>query len=250
MVVSFAKKLLDILYLIQELAIFSLKLIIMLDKIYPYRFSIFLFTLIAILFGSLIFPEYLYEEFLSHIIFIANLLAGILLISKRKKIMIFFICLLVIAGLDFGSSLIDFGDRELLKFIRMGVYFLFYVVVTQAIIFQIWNSKRVNEMVILGVISGYISLGLICFFICLSIETIYPGSFQGLLSSVNNPDLKNDSIMYYSYITMLTIGYGDVLPTTQIAQKSSILIGLMGQFYMVIITAIVVGKFISQSANK
>jgi len=222
----------------------------MLDKIYPYRFNIFLFTLIAILFGSLIFPENLYENILSHLIFIGNLLAGILLISKRRKLMFFFIFLLVVASLDFGSSLIDFGDRELLKFIRMGVYFLFYVVVTHAIIFQIWNAKRVNETVILGVISGYISLGLIGFFICLSIEMVYPGSFQGLLSSVNNPELKNDSIMYYSYITMLTIGYGDALPTTQIAQKSSILIGLMGQFYMVIITAIIVGKYISQSANK
>lgn len=121
--------------------------------------------------------------------------------------------------------------------------------VTLAIIYQIWNAKKVNEMVILGVISGYISLGLVAYFICLSIEMFYPGSFQGLLTSFNNPELKNDSIMYYSYITMLTIGYGDVLPITQIAQKSSILIGLMGQFYMVIITAIIVGKYISQSAK-
>ena len=163
--------------------------------------------------------------------------------------MFFFIFLLLIAGIDFGSGLIDFGDRELLQFIRMGVYFLFYLVVTIAIIFQIWHSKKVNEMVILGLISGYISLGLIGFFICLSIEMVYPGSFQGLLTSVDNPELKKESIMYYSYITMLTIGYGDVLPTTQIAQKSSILIGLLGQFYMVIITAIIVGKYISQSTK-
>lgn len=221
----------------------------MIDKIYPQRFKIFLFTLIAILFGSLVFPEHWYEYVLSDIIFLANLLAGVLLISKRKNLMFFFIFLLFIAGFDFSSGLIDFGHRELLQFIRMGVYFLFYFMVTLEIIFQIWHAKKVNEMVILGVISGYISLGLIGFFICLSLEMVYPGSFQGLLSSVDNPALKNDSIMYYSYITMLSIGYGDVLPTTQIAQKSSILIGLMGQFYMVIITAIIVGKYISQSTK-
>jgi voltage-gated potassium channel len=222
----------------------------MLDRIYPYRFKIFLFTLVAILFGSLVFPEFLYENILSHLIFLANLIAGIILISKRKRLMFLFIFLWIIAGLDFGSSLFNFGDREVLKFIRMGVYFLFYTVVTIVIILQIWNAKRVNEMVIMGVISGYISLGLIGFFICLSIEMFYPGSFQGLLTSISNPDLLNDSLMYYSYITMLTIGYGDVLPITQISQKASIFIGLMGQFYMVIITAIVVGKYINQSANK
>jgi len=222
----------------------------MIDKIYPYRFQIYLFTLVAILFGSLLFPEKIYENILSNLLFIANLLAGILLISKRKRLLFFFIFLLVIVGLILGLRLIDFGDREVLRFIQMGGYFLFYAVVTKVVIFQIWNSKRVDENVILGVISGYISLGLIGYFICTSIEMIYPGSFQGLLLSVNNPEIKHDSIMYYSYITMLTIGYGDVLPTTQIAQKASILIGLMGQFYLTILTAIMVGKYITQSSNK
>ena len=222
----------------------------MIDKIYPYRFKIFLFTLVGILFASLIVPGELYENYLSNLVFIANLLAGILLISKRKNLMYFFIFLFIIAGLDFGADLTDFGNKEILKFVRVVVYFLFYVVVTRVLIYQIWNSKKVDENVILGVISGYISLGLIGFFICLTTEMVSPGSFQGLLSSINNPELKNESIMYYSYITMLTIGYGDVLPVTDVAQKSSVLIGLMGQFYMVIITAIIVGKYINQTANK
>ena len=222
----------------------------MLERIYPYRFKIFLFTLVAILFGSLMFPGDLYEKHLSNLVFIANLLAGILLISKSKNKMYFFIFLIIIVGIDFGAELMDFGNEEILKFIRVVVYFLFYGVVTSVLISQIWNAKRVDESVILGVISGYISLGLIGFFICLTIEMIVPGSFQGLLTSVNDPEMKNESIMYYSYITMLTIGYGDVLPATEIAQKSSILIGLMGQFYMVIITAMIVGKFVNQSENK
>ena len=103
---------------------------------------------------------------------------------------------------------------------------------------------------IFGVVCGYISLGLIGFFICLTVEMAHPGSFQGLLNSGGNNDLISESIMYYSYITMLTIGYGDVLPVTQISQKASVLIGLMGQFYMVIITSIVVGKYIQHQNVK
>ena len=220
------------------------------DRLYPYRFKIFLFTLIAILFGSLMFPDDLYEKYLSDLVFIANLLAGILLISKRTNLMYFFVFLFIIAGLDFGAEIADYGNREILKFVRVIVYFLFYAVVTKVLISQIWHTKKVDENVILGVISGYISLGLIGFFICLTIEMVSPGSFQGLLTSASDPELKNESIMYFSYITMLTIGYGDVLPVTQIAQKASVLIGLMGQFYMVIITAIIVGKYINQTANK
>ncbi len=55
--------------------------------------------------------------------------------------------------------------------------------------------------------------------------------------------------MYFSYITLTTIGYGDILPITILARKASILIGLVGQMYLVVITAIVVGKYIKQSSN-
>jgi hypothetical protein len=42
----------------------------------------------------------------------------------------------------------------------------------------------------------------------------------------------------------LTIGYGEIVPATPVAQKAAILTGLMGQFYLVIVTAIVVGKYL------
>jgi hypothetical protein len=54
---------------------------------------------------------------------------------------------------------------------------------------------------------------------------------------------KSDSLLYFSFITLMTIGYGEILPATATAQKASILLGLMGQFYLVIITAVVVGKY-------
>ena len=187
---------------------------------------------------------------MSPIIFLSNLIAGIILISKRKKLMYFFIVLLIIAGLDFGTEMMELKKEDWLQFVKLGVYFLFYIVVAYQIIMQVWTSKTVNGQVILGVISGYISLGLIGFFICMTIEMFHPGSYQGILGSAENHEVLTESIMYYSYITMLSIGYGDISPVTQIAEKSSILIGLMGQFYMVIITAIIVGKYIGQSVRK
>ncbi|WP_101449582.1 ion channel [Aquimarina sp. MAR_2010_214] len=56
--------------------------------------------------------------------------------------------------------------------------------------------------------------------------------------------------MYYSYITLMTIGYGEIIPVTSLSQKAAILVGMMGQFYLVILTAIVVGKYINQLHHK
>ena len=151
----------------------------MIKELYKYRFQIFLITLISILFSSLVFPEEIYENYISHITFLANLLAGILLISERRNLMFFLIFLMVIASFDFGSSLIEYGNIQSLKFTRMTVYFLFYICVTIEIIYQIWNAKKVNETVIFGVISGYISLGLIGFFHMSHLRNYAPWGLPG-----------------------------------------------------------------------
>ena len=78
----------------------------------------------------------------------------------------------------------------------------------------------------------------------------YPGSFQGLFIEGNSSNTLTERLLYFSYSTLLTIGFGDIVPITSIAQKASILISLMGQFYMVIITATIVGKYINQTTHR
>ncbi|WP_386806958.1 ion channel [Lutibacter holmesii] len=125
----------------------------------------------------------------------------------------------------------------------MSAYFLFYALVTVELIKQVWKSSVVNGNVIIGLISGYISVGLLGFFICISIEMISPGSFLGFTEG----GTLTENAMYYSYITLLTIGYGDLLPVSSAAKNAAILIGLTGQIYLVVITAIVIGKYIGQA---
>ncbi|WP_136465248.1 ion channel [Flagellimonas onchidii] len=218
----------------------------MIKELYRYRFEIFFFSQIAILFGSLIFPPVFFEAILAPLLFVVNLIAGIILISKRKKLMLFFAVLLAVTLLTFGLTLLENHESRIYDYLQMISFFLFYIVVTVEIINQVWSIKKVNKNVILGLVSGYISLGLLGFFICLSIEMTYPESFQGLFFTESDPEQLTQRLIYYSFITLLTIGYGDILPVTALAQKAAVLIGLMGQFYLVIITAAVVGKYINQ----
>ncbi|TXG39226.1 ion channel [Seonamhaeicola maritimus] len=218
----------------------------MLKRLYPYRFEVFFFSQIAILFGSLIVPSIVFETYLSPVLFLINLFAGIVLLSKQKKTMWFLVALLVLSAVILGSELIETVNENLVGPIKMLTYFLFYIVVTVEIIKQVWQAKKVSKNVIFGLVSGYISLGLIGFFICLSIEMVYPNSFSGLIDGIS----ITENLIYYSYITLLTIGYGDILPNSALAHKAAILIGLIGQIYLVVITAIVVGKYINQLSIK
>ena len=222
----------------------------MINQLYKYRFEIFLTSQLFILFGSLFFPQDFYENTLLPILYLTSIAAGILMISKWKKLIWLFVGLFVITALIFSSdAILKFQNTKTLL-IRLSIYFIFYFFVTWNIIQQVWRAKKVTKNVIIGLISGYVSLGFLAFFLFMSIELITPNSFQiGLINS-NEIQAKPDNILYYAYITLLTIGYGEIIPTTAIAQKAAILVGLIGQFYMVIITAVVIEKYIRHSAKK
>ncbi len=222
----------------------------MLKQLYKNRFSFFFFSQLAILFGSLVFPMVFFEEKLMPILFLINIGAGILLIAKHKFLFWMYIILFVGSLMVYGIDALQRNQIENNMLIRFSMYFLFYVTVSISIIKQVWDAKRVNRKVIVGLMSGYVSLGFIAFFMFTSIELYQPESFQGVLIEGYSLLEKLDSLLYYSYITMLTIGYGEIVPVTPIAQKAAILVGLIGQFYTVIITAVVVEKYIRHSVKE
>ena len=115
------------------------------------------------------------------------------------------------------------------------------------LLMHVWHAKAVDNTVIFGLMSGYIALGILAFLVFAAIEVLSQGSFHNGLAP--GTAVSSDSLLYFAFITLLTIGYGDITPATPIAQKAAILIGLSGQFYLVILTAIVVGKYMKQHAD-
>lgn len=217
----------------------------MVDFFQKYRFEAFLLSFCFLLFGSLFFPPRLFGSILDPVFLILNISAGFAIIYQlkqwRRLYTFLFIITLVFALID---GLFGLGDHTYLKIIHFALLSIYYLVVSWAIIREVWHTLEVTRTVIFGVMGGYTALGLISFFMLLGIEMAEPGSFSGLDTS--NVTAQTQSLLYLSYITLMTIGYGDIVPTTQIAQKATVLVGLLGQFYLVIITGVVVGKYINQ----
>lgn len=215
------------------------------------RFIIFFGTQLAILFGSLIFHTTLFTEKIVPVFFLVNIASGVLMISHKKILAWFYAALFILSLAFFGMDLINesgIGPNLTKRFI---VYLLFYTSITYGIIHQVWKSKKVNTKVIIGLISGYLSLGFIAFFLFSTLEIYDSNSFVGqLFTSDFSLAEKLDALLYFSYITILTIGYGDIIPGTPVAQKAVVLVGLVGQFYTLIVTAVVIEKYIRHSRKK
>ena len=90
---------------------------------FKYRNESFLITQLLILFGSIGFDAHFFETILSPLLFIANILAGIILISKKIKLMWFFIIIICVEVVIFG-----FGNyTSVTKTISLSNYLKFFI---------------------------------------------------------------------------------------------------------------------------
>lgn len=222
----------------------------MIKTLYPFRFELFLITQFIILFGSLLIPSSWFEPVIAPLLFLFNLTIGVVFVSKDKMVFRFLIVLLLLNTLIFLMDFVMFRFSFQMTVIRQIGFFIFYAIVTLEVIQQVARINVVKKKTILGLMSGYISIGLLAFFMFSLIEYIEPNSFANLHSPGHFDAMDSQRLLYFSYVTLLTIGYGEIYPLTALAQKGAILIALLGQFYLVILTAIVVGKYLNQKQGK
>jgi len=113
------------------------------------------------------------------------------------------------------------------------------VVITSVMIFM-FQSEEVNKETIYAAILLYLLIGLMWAFIYTFLELVEPASFNIDLS---RPEGYLLVFQYFSFVTITTLGYGDVTPVTEVAKAFAVLEAVVGQLYLVIIVAWLVGTY-------
>ena len=113
-------------------------------------------------------------------------------------------------------------------------------------IIHIARHDKVDTNVIIGSICGYLLIGLIGALLLAMGEIFNRHTFASNGNLVEN---FYDSV-YFSFVTLTNIGYGDIIPESKFAKVSSTLIGISGQLYIAVLIAMLVGKFIFHSYKK
>ena len=128
---------------------------------------------------------------------------------------------------------------------------IFFLIIVVTLVYQVSTARKVTLEVILGAIIGYLMLGLVYSIFVAFIMQQDPGAYnitQNLQPDFGPITHLGESI-YYTFITLTTVGYGDILPVKPYTRSLSVLISVSGQLYIAIIIALLVGKFASDSDN-
>ncbi len=212
-------------------------------KYSPSKFTVLLGFLVLQIFISPIAGDSIFlQRILYFYTYLVLLSAVAAIIGSRIKVYLYF----VLFGLSLFSSILFFRIQS-----------LFWLGVSEAadmamICIAIWGiqqfmsrQNRVTRDLISGAICIYMLAGLAwadAYSLC---EIFRQGSFAGIDISKSVFAIRG-SLTYFSYVTMLTVGYGDVTPVSFMARSLAILQGLFGQMYLAVFIAGTIGMFLSQ----
>ncbi len=111
----------------------------------------------------------------------------------------------------------------------------------------VYSSKEVNTSLICAALCLYLLMGTFWGYLYEALELVRPGSFGGeLLAKAKFPAELRQAFQYFSFVTLTTLGYGDVLPKTVGAAALCHTEAVTGQFFMAVLVARLVGIQVAQ----
>lgn len=126
------------------------------------------------------------------------------------------------------------------------------------------QETRVSGRVLMGATAGYLLLGLTAGLLFAALETVQPNSFldsRGAAGSVLTPpgelsperwaavwSLDFVRINYFAFITLTSTGYGDIVPSTAQSQMATIVVAILGNFYVAVVMGILISRLTVQES--
>lgn len=211
----------------------------------PAQFLILLGLILGLLLFEPLLKPFAAVSMLFDLFFTAIFLSALFSVSHNKIFLVVggVVALPALVGLwapyiGVGTRMLAIGKIAGVVFFAMAIYAILRFVMTQ---------KEVNREVIFASLVVYLLMAVMWSYLYLLTESLAPGSFEALEDVA--PADRHMALIYYSFVTITTLGYGDITPSSEIARSVTILEAIIGQLYMVVLVAWLVGMHVSRRSR-
>ena len=118
---------------------------------------------------------------------------------------------------------------------------LLFVYVVVLMLGRIFSTRVVTQETIYLAIASYMLVGLVWSFAYIGLETFRPGSFS--FAAHLEPEVFWTDLYYFSFVTMTTLGYGDITPVSQPARSLAILEAICGVMFLGVLIGRLIGAY-------
>ena len=129
-----------------------------------------------------------------------------------------------------------------------GLLFVGFVVV-ELLRFIIY-APQVDAEVLCAAVAGFLLSGLAWSLAYNLLDRLDPNSFVFTLSAKNGFSMNGFTSLYFSFITLSTLGYGDIVPTAQVSRMLAMVEAMFGMFYMALLVARLVSLYSSKTGPR
>ena len=204
--------------------------------------------LIGLIMGLFVFVPVL-NRFIAIRIFLDLFLSGIAIamvytVSNKKRHVIVGLFLAIVWLASVWSQYFHQDNTVAVIGMIAGVFFIF-VIIRSLLVFM-FKSEEVTREVIYAAILLYLLAAFMWAYAYTCLELLDPASFNVSLSPGRADFLV---FQYYSFVTITTLGYGDITPGTDVAKTFSAIEAVVGQLYLVIVVAWLVGMHVSKRSK-
>jgi len=185
-------------------------------------------------------------------LYVLLIVAGILVVRDSPVnfwILVALGLLWIAAGVYYAFNLTE-PTALLGAYVAIGLY---QAMVVQVLLRYIFTTRQVNRDVIIAACAIYLLIGaaFVGVFGALEIVTVQQTgghAFRDSVLAASDP-LPWQHLAYYSFVTLTTMGYGDVLPVTPWARSFATMEAVIGVLYMTVIVARLVGLYASREVE-
>ncbi len=169
--------------------------------------------------------------------------------NKKKLLKLTYLAFVVLPllWLDYFTSSLP------IQFLSFLTLIVFFVYITYSMIIHVAREKNINSTLILNAINSYLLIGIVYALFFLLAEVLYKFFYNMNNSTVNFNYTNSPTLfdyIYFAFITMTTVGYGDATPAVPLTKSIAMLTAITAQLYLTILVAMLVAKFIQKENSK
>lgn len=169
------------------------------------------------------------------------LMAGVLAIGGRRRTLITALALAAPAIVARWMNFANPGWAPPEFYLSFGVLAVGYV--AWHFLKFVMLARRVDSNVLCSGIAAFLLLALLWAFIYQLVERQVPDSFAFTVGSQHAREMKGMVAVYFSLVTLCTVGFGDIVPTSDIARTCAMLEGVTGVFFVAVVISRLVSLF-------
>src|SRR5204863_7460325 len=175
------------------------------------------------------------------------LLAGVVAVADRKRVLVIAIVLAIPA---IAGRWINHFRPDLIPpvvFLASGLILIAFVV--GHLLRYILRAPSVNTEVLCASISAYLMLGLMWTMAYWLVDQLTPGGAFSFNTNTGTHSMSGFTGFYFSFITLSTVGYGDITPVSRVARWLAAMEAMTGLLYVAVLIARLVALYSSPKSD-